>query len=300
MSSHLRADGILLSVALVWGTTFVVVQNAVALLEPLSFNTVRFTIAAGVLASVWWGRQGTAPSKRLLLHGALLGFWLCLAFGLQTVALTLTTSSKTAFLTGLYAIFVPLFTLLILKRRPAPSALLGVTVAVGGLFLLTGGGLGDWNPGDVLAALCGAAFALHIVFTARYTQEHAALPLTVIQTAVVALLSAGFAGATENWRLIFDPEILFSPEVLGALIVTGIFATAIAFFAQTYFQKHTTPTRVALIFIMEPVFAAFTGVFWAGEVLSAAEIGGCGLILAGMLLAELPWERIFRPSNPTG
>ncbi len=300
MHSQLRADGILLSVAFVWGTTFVIVQNAVAFLEPLSFNAVRFALASSLLAVVWWQRSGALPSRRLLWHGGLLGFWLCLAFGLQTVALTLTTSSKTAFLTGLYAVFVPVFTFLILKRRPALSALLGVTAAVGGLFLLTGGGLGDWNPGDVLAALCGAAFALHIVFTARYTVEHPALPLTVIQTAVVAVLSAGFAGVTEDWQQVFNPEVLFRLDVLGALVVTGVFATAIAFFAQTHFQKHTTPTRVALIFIMEPVFAAFTGVFWAGEVLTAAEIGGCALILAGMVLAELPWDRILRSSKPVG
>jgi len=91
----------------------------------------------------------------------------------------------------------------------------------------------------------------------------------------------------------FQPAIILNSSVIIALLITSVFATALAFFAQTNFQKFTTPTRVALIFATEPVFAAITGFIWAHDRLSASAIMGCVLILAGMIFAELPSASIF-------
>jgi drug/metabolite transporter (DMT)-like permease len=108
----------------------------------------------------------------------------------------------------------------------------------------------------------------------------------------VAVLSIICSFQFEDWKKSLNPEILFTKDVIIALIITSVFATAAAFFIQTNFQKYTTSTRVALIFSMEPVFAAIAGYLWAGERLSSSALIGCVLIFAGMIFAELPAKKL--------
>jgi len=288
---QLLADVSLLFVAFIWGATFVLVQNAVALLEPFTFNAVRFGLA-GLFLIAWlliFKRNIISSlNKKLLLSGFIMGTWLFAGYALQTFGLLYTTSSKAGFITGLSVVLVPLFGFLFLKETPKRFAVFGVGIATIGLYLLTLGDSLALNIGDVLVFFCAISFAAHIVVTGKYTPFYSTLWLTIVQILTVSLLSGISALIFEDWQRVFDSSVMGSFNVMIALVICSFFATAIAFLAQTNFQKFTTPTRVALIFAMEPVFAAITAFFWADERLGANALMGCLLIFIGMILAELP------------
>ncbi|EFV77749.1 MULTISPECIES: DMT family transporter [Cytobacillus] len=298
--SVIFADVSLLLVAFVWGTTFVLVQNAIAFLEPFSFNGVRFLMAAFLLGGwlvIFEREQLKKINKKLLISGIIMGLFLFIGYAFQTIGLLHTTSSKAGFITGLSVVMVPVFSFMLLKIKPGFNAIIGVSIATAGLYLLTMTDKVSLNIGDAYVLICAVGFALHIIFTGKYSSKYPALLLTVIQVGTVALLSGIFAFFTENWQQAFETGVLFKTNVVTALIVTSLFATALAFFAQTAFQKFTTPTRVALIFAMEPVFAAAAGFMWANERLSFSALTGCLLIFAGMVFAEIPAKKtlsIFR------
>jgi drug/metabolite transporter (DMT)-like permease len=295
MKKPIFADLSLLFVTIVWGTTFVLVQNAIDFLEPFSFNGIRFLIAAILLITIllmFERKQLKQINKKLIFSGILIGFWLYLGYATQTIGLLYTTSSKAGFLTGLSVVFVPLFSMFLLKQSPSRNAVFGVLIATFGLFLMTMTDVTGLNIGDGLVFICAISFALQIIYTGKFSSKYPTLLLTVIQITTVAVLSIISSFIFEDWWRSFNVEILLSKDVLIAIIITSVFATAMAFFIQTNFQKYTTATRVALIFAMEPVFAAITGYFWANERLSFSALVGCVLILAGMIFAELPTNKI--------
>lgn len=295
VNKSIIADISLLLVALVWGATFVLVQNAISFLEPFSFNGVRFFIATLLLGGwflVFERKQLKLVNKKLIISGVIIGFWLFVGYATQTLGLLYTTSSKAGFITGLSVVLVPLFSFLLLKVRPGRNAVIGVLIATCGLYFLTMTGAASLNIGDAFVLICAIGFALQIIFTGKYSANYPSLLLTVVQIATVAIFSSLFAFIFEDWRLALEPTILFKSDVFLALFVTAFFATALAFFAQTKFQQFTTPTRVALIFAMEPVFAAATAFIWAGERLSISALFGCLFILAGMVISELPPTKI--------
>jgi drug/metabolite transporter (DMT)-like permease len=295
------ADISLLFVTFIWGTTFVLVQNAINSLEPYSFIGVRFLFAA-ILLILWLfifeKRQLIHLNKKLIFSGIFIGFWLFVGYAAQTIGLLYTTSSKAGFITGLNVIFVPLFSMLLLKQTLSKNAILGVVIATVGLFLLTATDISSINIGDLFVFFCAIAFALQIIFTGKYS-HYPALLLTIIQITTVSFLSIVCSFLFEDWKQMFNPDVILNKEVFIALIITSIFATAFAFLAQTNFQKFTTTTRVALIFAMEPVFAAITGYIWAHDHLTYSALFGCLLIFSGMIFAELPAKKftLFQKSN---
>jgi drug/metabolite transporter (DMT)-like permease len=291
MKKPIFADISLLFVTFIWGTTFVLVQNAIGLLEPFSFNGIRFLAAAFMLLLwllIFERKQLAYINVKMVASGVFIGFWLFLGYATQTIGLLYTTTSKAGFITGLSVIFVPLFSMFLLKQFPSRNVVIGVSIATFGLFLLTMTDVSSLNIGDGFVFICAISFALQIIFTGKFSSKYPTLLLTVIQISTVAILSIISAFYFEDWRKSFNPEILFSKDVIIALIITSIFATALAFLIQTNFQKYTTATRVALIFAMEPVFAAIAGYYWAAERLSYSALFGCLLIFAGMIFAELP------------
>jgi drug/metabolite transporter (DMT)-like permease len=291
------ADFNLVLVAFVWGTTFVIVQKAIAFLEPYSFNTIRFSLAAVILLFIIYFFKRTSfngfKNKNLLKSGSILGFWLFLGYGFQTVGLLYTTSSKAGFITGLSVVLVPLLSFMFLKQKLNWQIGLSSFIAVIGLYLLTIHNSFSLNIGDGYVLLCAFSFALHIVFTGKFAKSFDALCLTVVQLFTVSLLSFITALFTENWKDIFAANMVFKPEVITALLITSLFATALAFLAQTYFQSFTTPARVALIFAMEPVFAAITAFIVQGEILGTKALTGCILILFGMILSEIKYSDLL-------
>ncbi|WP_323958377.1 DMT family transporter [Brevibacillus composti] len=299
MKKQWMADTTLFLIAFIWGATFLVVQQAINELPPNAFNAVRFSIAALFLLAIqllFYRQQWREWSAPLLKAGCLIGFWLCLGYGLQTVGLMYTTPSKAGFITGLSVVLVPLFSFLILRDRVKPSAIVGVILAAVGLYLLTLNQTLGFNIGDIMVFGCAICFAMQIVITGKYSPIFPALPLAIVQLGTVAVMSWAYAILFEDWRRALDPQVLLIPEVARGLVITSIFATALAFLAQTALQKQTTTTRVALIFALEPVFAAVTSYLWIHEILTGRQIFGGFLIFFGMIMAEMPiaeWVKLW-------
>ena len=288
------ADVTLLLVAFVWGTTFVLVENAIAFLPPFLFNAIRFLLASGSLflvIFVFYRQLLKQLDRKLIIAGGILGVWLFAGYLFQTVGLVYTSSSKAGFITGLSVVLVPLFSFFILKQKITYNAAGGILLATIGLYLLTLGDLAGFNVGDLFVLFCALSFALQIVLTGKFAPHYNPLLLALIQIATVALLSTIGAGFKGEWSLLTqNPSVLLEPTIVWALLICAIPATVFAFVAQTELQRYTTPTRVALIFATEPVFAALTDVWWNQVLLSHIAVSGCLLILSGMIISEIKWR----------
>ncbi|WII39452.1 DMT family transporter [Paenibacillus thiaminolyticus] len=287
----------LLITALIWGSTFLIVQRALDDVSSLAFNAARFAGAA-LLFLLMMLASGRLRRSRwdagLLLHGSVLGLWLFGAFSLQTAGLQYTTSTNTGFITGMSVVFVPFASLLIAKQRLSAATWMAAGAAFAGLYLLAvdGGGSLSLNQGDILVFFGAVCFALHIAVTALYAPRHETMPLVTVQFATVGVLAALLSGLTETAAPLGERLAGFAkPEVLIALLVSVLLSTGFAYWAQTWCQQHTSAARVAIIFATEPVFAALTGVIFAGERLGWSAVLGCALILGGMLYAELADRR---------
>ncbi|HEX6896785.1 MAG TPA: DMT family transporter [Bryobacteraceae bacterium] len=272
----------LAAVALIWGATFVLVKRALDDVSTLTFLALRFAIAAVALALVFRSTLHRADLQRGLSGGILAGMCLFGGYVLQTFGLKYTSASKAGFITGLYIPLVPLFSSILYRRMPRLDEMAGVAMAFAGLTLMTvEHDLLSINRGDLLVSGCAVAYSFHILVLGRFAQSIGAGVLAVMQIATAAVL----AGATFWW--VEPVRIRWSSDVWIALAVTSLLATALAFFVQSWAQRWSSPTRTALIFSMEPVFAWATSYVVAREVLSARAIAGAGLILAGILLVEL-------------
>jgi drug/metabolite transporter (DMT)-like permease len=277
-----KVDGSLVAVTLIWGATFVLVKQALADVSTLLFLTLRFSIAAVALAVIFHKEFRTPNARASLLRGTFAGLFLFGGYVLQTAGLKFTSASKAGFITGLYVPLVPIVGGLIHQKLPQISELVGIAIACAGMFLLTvQRDVLNIGRGDLLVAGCALAFACHIVILGRFAPSSNLGVLTVAQIATGALLGA----ATFWW--VEPVRIVFSGSVWIALAVTSLLATALAFTIQTWAQGWTSPTRTALIFAMEPVFAWITSYLLLGEVLSRRAGLGAALILGGILMVEL-------------
>ena len=276
------ADLALAGNTLVWGATFVVVKDALKYATPFAFLAIRFSLAAAALFLIFLGRWREPNRARGFRAGLFAGVFLFAGYALQTVGLRLTTPSKSAFITGLTVVMVPLIGSAVYRSRPRLVELAGVAVACVGMGLLTLEGA-SWRigRGDLLTLGCAAAFAAHILVLGHYSLRVSFEALSLTQIAAVAALSLGMLGWMEK------PTVIWTPALAGAILVTGLLATAVAFTVQSWAQRRTSPTRTGLIFSLEPVFAWATSFLLTGEVLSARAALGAGLILAGILLVEL-------------
>lgn len=271
----------LVGVAAVWGFTFPVVKDAVEIVPPFQFLAVRFGIAAAVMTPLFW-RGLRRFSARQLAVGAGAGVALFAGYAFQTVGLQYTTASNAGFITGLFVVFTPLLTAVILRRLPAGAAVGGVALATVGLTLLSFTPAGfRFGFGDALVLLCALSFAAHIVILGRYSSELPSGPLTVVQLWTTAALSA--------WASLFveTPVDIQTRDVWLAILLTALYASAIGFFVQTRAQQVVSPTRTALILVSEPAFAGLFGYLLLGERLTLAGWAGAALILGGMVAAEL-------------
>jgi len=276
----------LVLVTAVWGLTFVQVKDAVALYPLFAFLALRFAIASIVLA---------APAARRLRSlgrsgwraGVSLGLLLAAGYALQTAGLERTTVSSAGFITGLYVVFTPLLALLLFRTRAGVALWIGVLLAVLGLALLSGVGAGD-PLGDALVLAGSAAYSLQIVLMERHAPRYDPVAFTQAE------LLAAFGGFAVVAVALGQIELPRGWTVWGALLVTGIFASALAFLVQTWAQRHTSATRTALAFALEPVFAGIFGFWLAGDRLGAIGWTGCAVIMAGIVVAEPEAGRTLR------
>jgi drug/metabolite transporter (DMT)-like permease len=272
----------LVGVALIWGATFVLVKRALADVSTLFFLTLRFLAATAALVLVFRKQFTGAAVGGSVRGGVLAGLFLFAGYVLQTFGLKYTSASKTGFITGLYIPLVPLVGGMVYRKVPQWAELAGVATAFAGLALMTvERDILDVGRGDLLVAGCAVAYAFHIVVLGRFAAAGNAGVLAVMQIATATVLSS----ATFWWA---EPvRVKWSADVWIALGVTSLLATALAFAVQTWAQRWSSPTRTALIFSLEPVFAWATSYIVAGEVLSRRGMAGAALILGGILLVEL-------------
>lgn len=287
----LAAHVLLVAVALVWGCSFPLVKAALRDVSPLLFNLLRMTLAAAVLL-VANGRRlrGLTASQWRLC--ALAGLFLALGYALQNTGLARTTPSKSAFLTGLVVVLVPLFSVLPGLRlpgapRPRTAAYAGACIAFFGIVLLTSDPatgfalLSGIHLGEELTLGCAVAFSIHLLILAHGAHRVPVRAFGTLQIVFAALIMTLFTPLDRPLRL------HWTVLVVSALAVTAILATAAAFTIQSWAQQHLPASHTALIFTLEPVFAWLTSMLFLGERLSGRALAGAGLILAGIVLSEI-------------
>ena len=269
VSRSLKAHILLVLITLIWGSNFVVIKNALADISPLFFNAVRMSLAAVVLAAIFYREL-----PRLTAGSVRSGCWWALPLlgnELQTVGLKYTTPSKSAFLTGVSVVLVPVLLAVFWKRGINRWTSIGVVLAFAGLYLLTvpasaGGGLNlrSMNHGDLFTLGAAVVFAFHIIFIEHATRAHGWQQITVVQVAVTALLMIVTVPLAEK------VSVVWSPRVLWGIGITGFLSLALAFAIQAWAQQFTPATHTALIFTLEPVFAWLTSFIFLGERLGDA------------------------------
>jgi drug/metabolite transporter (DMT)-like permease len=268
----------LVVVTAVWGVTFVQVKDAVAIYPLFAFLALRFVIAGCTLAVPAAARLRTlrrSGTAAAVLAGSLLGA----GYVLQTAGLERTSVSSTGFVTGMYVVLTPLLALVLFRARIGAAAWCGVGLATIGLALLAGVHGGSAG-GDLLVLAGAAVYSLQIVLMERYAPRYDALAFTLVEMLaacaglLVVALAAGQLSVPHGWT------------VWGALIVTGVFASALAFLVQTWAQRRASATQTALAFSLEPVWAAFFGFTLAGDRLGVVSWLGCFVIMSGIVLAE--------------
>jgi drug/metabolite transporter (DMT)-like permease len=281
------AEAALVCNVFLWGATFVVVKAALADVSPTLFVALRFTLATAALLAVFRGAALPWRSWKTAGAGALAGTFLFSGYVFQTMGLRLTTAPRSAFITGLTSVAVPLLAAVVYRVKPQVSEVVGVLIATLGLALMTlPGVLGPVGLGDLLTVCCAAGFATHIVTLGHFREKMNYELLAVSQIAMSALLAWGLLAWVEK------PRVVWRPSVVWAILITGLLCTALAFSVMAWAQRYTSPARTALIFMLEPVIAWVTSYLVVGEGLSGRAAAGAALILGGVAMVEL------KPLNP--
>lgn len=280
MTKQRKAEIILLSLTVIWGGTFAIVKGSLNQISPLFFISVRFLFAATILTILFFPRLKTITLNEIQRASAL-GILLFLGFATQTIGLQYTTASKAAFLTGTMVIFVPIFQFIMERKAPNLGNIIGVIIVSVGLYLLTSPKGAEFNFGDGLNLVCAIIFAVYIVYLDMATQEGDPLNITYIQIVTNAFISIIAALVFEN---IF---IKVSANLIYAFLYLSLLATTFTLYLQTKWQKETTPTKAAVIFTIEPVFAAAIAYFMLNELIGWMGVVGGAVIIIGLIISEI-------------
>ncbi len=277
----LLSEIVFVGVVAIWGITFVFTKNALEVIGPFAYNTLRMTLG-GLTLALLVGPAWPRVNRAYLWPALVTGLVLFISYAAQAYGQQFTTASKAGFLTGTNLVYVPLMSAVLLRRTPGRAAVFGVMLAFVGLFLLSfePGSL-SLARGDAWVALSGVGWALYIIVLARYSPRLDVMAYSSLHVLVAALLS-GLA-----WLLLEPPGVpVTAPALWIGIITTGFLIIGLGTSVQTWVTRWASPTRVALIAALEPVFAAIAG-WWVGEALTVRVLTGGVLILSGMLVAEL-------------
>ncbi len=302
MSPRLRAYFWMIVVVANWGTTFVIVKAALSDCTPATYNLIRMVFAFCALVVIY-RKELKKQSWRHIGWGALVGLCLALGYQFQTTGLARTTPSKSAFITGMVVVLVPLFAAIPGLRPPGSrsphwNAWLGASIAFMGIVLLTAapaGGAGflpdfaSINLGDLLTFGCAIGFTLHCLALGHASPKIGFRPLAVMQVGFSALFMAASLPFIEH------PQITLTPRLIIALTISALVSTAFAFSVQSWAQTILPPTHTALIMTLEPVFAWLTSYIFLAERFGSRQLAGALLILVGICLTEF----IPQPHLPT-
>jgi drug/metabolite transporter (DMT)-like permease len=289
-SMRLRADAALLVVTMIWGSSFIVVKNVIRDSPPLAFLFFRFLLATAVCGALALRRP---RSPGLLRDGGIIGLLLAGGMALQVLGQLETTASKAAFLTGLSVVMTPFAAFARTRRLPSLENAVGITLAGLGFLQLTfPGGAGPINRGDVLVFLCAIVFAFYIVEISLRTRSHDALSLTTVHLAVVAVSAGVLAAVFRATGAAFELRpLIWQGTFLTSVLYLGTIGTVGTFVTQTWAQGHMSATHAAIIFALEPVWAALLAAWLLHERLGVSGWWGGGLVLAGIVISEVRLRR---------
>lgn len=289
MSTRLKADLALAFCTAIWGATFLVVQDALRDASVLAFIALRFALGGALMALIF--RADLRRLKRAEVSaGVLVGLFLFLGYVFQTNGLRFTTPSKAGFINGTGVVLVPVLLALFWRKKINSWVWGGAIATFIGLYLLSvPRGTTGWsalNAGDVLVFVAAIIWALHIILVAKYSPRHSIGALSFLQVATTAVLAAVAMPVFHalDWETM---RMEWTSGLAWRLFVTAVGCTALGFSVQVWAQRHTTPTHIAILFTLEPVFAALTSYIVLHERLGPRGLTGGGLILAGILIAEL-------------
>lgn len=281
------ADGLLLLISLIWGSTFAIAKEVLASVDSVALIGMRFLVASVIATLIVAPRIGKVDRKAVRA-GVIIGLILFSGYVFQTIGLEYTSASKCGFITGLSVVLVPVFSALLLRRSPDTASVIGVVFATIGLALLSL----DFSEavtiqiGDFLSLLGAIAFGFQIVTVGKFAPMYDVHILVLIQLWTVAIAALGVVGLR---TFVLGHTLLFSPSGLDIALIgfLGVFATALTLFVQNFAQKFADPTHVAIIFATEPMFAGLFGWWLLGETLAGIQLTGAALIIVGMLIAEI-------------
>jgi drug/metabolite transporter (DMT)-like permease len=273
----LKADIALVCLTVLWGLSFTVVKTALQYSGTFTFLFIRFALATGLIA-LFLRREDRELLKEVAKPGLILGSAMFLGFALQTVGLNLTSASRSGFLTGTFVVFTPFVAIPLVQVSVKFRQLFAAGLAIVGIFLLTRPDLSDINLGDELTILCAIVWAVHTVLIGKYSNKERSLALAFYQLSFIGVMCLPLSFMLEGMRGIADIR------VWGLAGIVAVTATALAFYLQARFQPKTSPQSAAVIYSLEPVFAAVFANLLIGE--SAPNIVGAGLIIVSMVVAE--------------
>lgn len=283
--NRIQANLLLLLSGAIWGAGFVAQSTAMEEVDPLWFTAMKFGLAALVVAPLAFfeTRKASAPvPKASIRNFMLIGLMLFLGAITQQWGLLTTTVTNSGFLTGLYVVFVPLLTVVFLRRRPHWIIWPAAAMALLGIFLLSGGSLAGLNDGDMLTILSAVFWAIQMMLVGIFAGSSGRpMMLSLVQFAVCSVISAALALFLEPLSLAAINNAL--PEILYA----GILSSGVAFTCQVVGQRYTTAPQAAIFLSSEALFAALFGMLLLGETITPIGYVGCGIIFAAMLLVEL-------------
>jgi len=277
----IQAEIYLLIIVIIWGSTFALIKGVIDTIPPYTYLAYRFLLAALILVVIFWKRLKKL-NIMILKKGSLIGIFLFLGYTLQTVGLKYTTATKAGFITGFSVVLVPIISFLLLKEKVSRDSVIGVALATLGLWFLNYNSSFSFNLGDFLVLLCAFSFAMHIISVGLFSKKLDYVLLAITQITVVFILSLFMA-------LIFERPAIhlsYSSDIWWSIVITGIFATALAFYMQNRFQRHSTATKTAIIFSGEPLFAAMFAYILIGEKVGPIAWAGGLLIIFGMIVSQ--------------
>ena len=290
-----KGEAALLFTTVIWGGTFAIIKSALGSISPMMFLTFRFSIATIIFLPFVFSRLKKLD-RESIRQGLILGFLYFGGFASQTLGLNYTSATKSAFITGTFVIFTPIFQIVIEKKLPGKGNIIGILLVASGLIFLSSRGtnfldiiheLGtNFNIGDYLTLVCAVFYSLYIVYLDIVSKKIDTLSLVFMQIAVTAV--GAIAGA-----MLFEAsgieavKFILNKDVIFAVIYTSILATILTTTLQTKFQKYTTPAKAGIIFSFEPIIASVVAFFLLSEKISNFGLAGCIFIFCGLLISEV-------------
>lgn len=285
MTKRKMADLMLLLITLIWGSTFTLMRNTLENISAFQLLSLRFTSALIVLLLIFHQKL-KCINLAVIKYGSLIGLMLCGSLIFQIFGLKYTTASNSSFITSLNVLIVPILSAFIFKKKISLSSILGIVMALCGMFFLMGGITFSFGIGELLTIFCAFCVSFQILFIDKFSKSYDPILLGIVQIAFSSLC------CSIGWFFTDFSAVIFNVNIVITVFVTGVLATAFAFTCQTIVQKFTSPTHTALIFSLEPVFGLLFALLipdtkGVREILTYNKILGCILILGGVIVSEL-------------